>query len=160
MRILVVSGTVLLGLAIAGALVSRAILNPRVVRELRQHPHGERARTVMLLSLPSGKTIPVNYLRDGATVYAAADFPWWRELRGEARPVELWIRGETLRGRARAVEDEPALRARVFDRLRPTAPRWTGTLVEIRLEPAPTGSAAPSAAPQAARAVEAAPPVW
>ena len=30
-----------------------------------------------------------------------------------------------------AVEDDPALRTSVFERLRPTAPRFTGTLVAI-----------------------------
>ena len=108
--------------------------NPRVIRELREDPQGERARKVMLLSLPSGKAIPVNYLRDGDTVYAAADFPWWRELRGGGGPGSVLIRGETLPGRIRAVTDDPELRASVFARLRPSAPGWTGTLVEITLD--------------------------
>lgn len=108
--------------------------NPRVVRELRADPHGERARKVMLLTLPSGKTLPVNYLRDGDTVYAAADFPWWRALRGGGGRGSVWIRGETLPGHVRAVEDDPALRDAVFERLRPTAPRWAGTLVVIEVD--------------------------
>jgi hypothetical protein len=36
-------------------------------------------------------------------------------------------------GHIRAVEDDPELRQSVFARLRPTAPRWTGTLVVIEL---------------------------
>ena len=108
--------------------------NARVIRELREDPLGPRAQQVMLLTLPSGKEIPVNYLRDGRTVYAAADFPWWRELRGGGGAGSVLIRGETLRGWIRAVEDDPDLRASVFARLRPTAPSWTGTLVVIDLE--------------------------
>lgn len=108
--------------------------NPRVIRELREDPHGERAKKVMLLTLPSGKTIPVNYLRDGDSVYAAADFPWWRELRGGGGPSSVLIRGETLSGQVRAVEDDPELRASVFSRLRPNAVRWAGTLVVIALD--------------------------
>ena len=49
----------------------------------------------------------------------------------------MLIRGETLPGHVRAVEDDPQLRDSVFERLRPTAPRWAGTLVVIDLEPAP-----------------------
>ncbi len=88
----------------------------------------------MLLTLPSGKRIPVNYLREDDVVYAAADFPWWRELR-DGGDVEVWIQGETLRGHGRAVRDDPTHRDAVFDRLRPTAPKVFGTLIEIRLEP-------------------------
>ena len=113
-------------------------MNARVVRELREEPDGQRAEKVMLLMLPSGKSIPVNYLRDGGWVYAGADFPWWRELRGDGRPVTLLIRGETLRGRGRAIKGNPELRASVFERLRPAAAKWTGTLVAIALE-APSG---------------------
>ena len=109
-------------------------MNPRVIRELREDPKGERAQKVMLLTLPSGKALPVNYLRDGATVYAAADFPWWRELRGEGGRGSVLIRGETLHGQIRVVEDDPELRESVFARLRPTAPRWMGTLVVIELD--------------------------
>ena len=71
----------------------------------------------------------------GSTVYVASDFFWWRELRGAGGPVELEIRGHRRPGRGRAIEDDPALRDRVFEGLRPTAPRWFGILVEIELEP-------------------------
>lgn len=131
-----------LGMVLAGAvalLVGSAFayswwMNPRVIRELRENPQSERAQKTMLLTLPSGKALPVNYLRDGATVYAAADFPWWRELRGEGGRGSVLIRGETLHGQIRAVENDPELRESVFARLRPTAPRWMGTLVVIDLD--------------------------
>ena len=124
----------LVALGIA-AYVRSAGMNARVIRELQEHPNGERAAVVMLLTLPSGKEIPVNYLRDDGVVYAAADFPWWRELRPDGGAATVLIRGESLPGHARAVEDDPELRAAVFERLRPSAPSWTGTLVEIRLGP-------------------------
>ena len=108
--------------------------NSRVVRELREDPQGERAKKVMLLTLPSGKAIPVNYLRDGDTVYAAADFPWWREVRGDGGRGSVLVRGETLAGHVRAVEDDPELRRAVFERLRPTAPGFTGTLIVVELD--------------------------
>ena len=130
-------GIVLAGgvaLLVGGALLYSWWTNPRVIRELREEPEGERAQKVMLLTLPSGKALPVNYLRDGATVYAAADFPWWRELRGEGGRASVLIRGETLHGQIRVVENDPELRESVFARLRPTAPRWIGTLVVIELD--------------------------
>ena len=74
------------------------------------------------------------YLREGDTVYAAADFPWWRELRGDRGRGSVLIRGETLHGQIRAVEDDAELRKSVFGRLRPTAPLWAGTLVVIELD--------------------------
>ena len=121
-------------LLVGNACVYSWWINPRVIRELREDPQGERAQKVMLLTLPSGKAIPVNYLREGGTVYAAADFPWWRELRGGGGRGSVLIRGETLQGRIRAVEDDPVLRQSVFARLRPSAPRWTGTLVVVELD--------------------------
>ena len=124
----------ILALVVGNACVSALWTNPKVIRELREEPDGERAKKVMLLTLPSGKAIPVNYLREGDTVYAAADFPWWRELRGGGGRGSVLIRGETLAGMIRAVEDDPALRESVFGRLRPTAPLWAGTLVVIELD--------------------------
>ena len=122
-------------------LYAEQFANPRVVRELTEHPDGERARRVMLLSLPNGRRIPVNYLREDNMVYAGADGSWWKELIGDDFPVTLLVRGETLRGRARAVLDDPAYTQAVFKRLRPNALEGFGTLVEIHLEAA--GSRAP-----------------
>jgi len=139
MRWIAVALGAVVALGALGAAYS-AWSNSRVIRELREEPHGERARQVMLLTLPSGRQLPVNYLREGDTVYAAADFPWWRELRGEGGPGRVLIRGETLPGRIRAVEDDDALRDRVFERLRPTAPRFLGTLIVIELDRAGTGT--------------------
>jgi hypothetical protein len=125
---------VLIVLVVAGlAATVMYHLHAGAIRDLRQNPHGERAKKAMLISLPSGRTFPVNYLRDPAVVWAAADTPWWRELAGDGADVTLLIRGETLRGRARAIGDDPDLRSAVFARLRPSAPSFLGMLVEIRL---------------------------
>ena len=72
------------------------VANPRVVRELVEHPNGERALKSMLLTLPSGRRIPVNYLREDQMVYAGADGSWWKELVGDGFRVTLLVRGETL----------------------------------------------------------------
>jgi hypothetical protein len=129
---------VALAVLIVGYAVYMArVANPRVERELREHPDGERARKVMLITLPSGRTLPVNYLREGNTVYAGADGRWWHELRGQGAPVELLVRGQTLVGQARAIEDDADHRSGVFDRLRPSAPKLFGTLVQVDLAPQP-----------------------
>ena len=107
--------------------------NPRTIRELIEQPDGERAQKVMLLTLPSRRVIPVNYLREGEMVYAGSDGGWWRELAGSGQPVVLFIRGETLIGTGRAVRDDPDYTAEVFSRLRPNALEGFGTLVEFRV---------------------------
>ena len=110
------------------------VANPRVTRELIENPDGERASKVMLLGLPSGRRIPVNYLRENDRVYAGADGRWWKELDGDGFAVSLVVRGEELTGRARAVQDDPAYTKRIFAKLRPNAIEGFGTLVEIRLD--------------------------
>jgi hypothetical protein len=134
--LIALAGIVALGAA-GSVLVGCGVMNRGVIRELREEPDGERAKKVMLITLPSGKQIPVNYLREGDVVYAGADFPWWRELRGEGGQVTVLIRGETLTGHGRAVEDDPDHRKSVFARLRPNAVSWAGTLVEIHLADGP-----------------------
>ena len=131
MAMLVVAALVLLAVGYGFYVVQ--IANPRVVQELTQHPDGERARRAMLLTLPNGRRIPVNYLREGDRVYAAADGRWWKQFVGDGSPVTLLVRGETLHGRARAVLDDPAHTRAVFKRLRPNAIEGFGTLVEIKL---------------------------
>ena len=128
---------VLVALVAGYWLYAEQIANPRVVRELIEHPNGERAQRAMLLTLPGGRRIPVNYLREDEMVYAAADGSWWKKLVGDGVPVTLLLRGETMTGTARAILDDPAYTQEVFRKLRPNAIEGFGTLVEIRLgEPA------------------------
>ena len=134
MKWLAIAVGVLLVLAVGYGVYMTQVANPRVVRELREDPQGERAKKVMLLTLPSGKAIPVNNLRDQDTVYAAADGPWWRELREGGGRGSVLIQGETLRGQMRAELDDRELRDSVFERLRPTAPRFLGTMIVIELD--------------------------
>ena len=126
-------------LVAAIALYSATIGNARVVAEVRCSPQSERARKAMLLTLPDGRSLPVNYLREGDFVYAGADGPWWRTLRGDGAGVTLLVMGEQLQGHATAIENDPARTRDIFSRLRPTAPTWlpewlNGVLVVIELE--------------------------
>lgn len=108
-------------------------MNRGVIEELEQHPQGQRAMEALLLTLPNGRRIPVNYLEDGAVVYVAADGPWWRQFRGDGARVSMLIRGETRTGAGRVVLDDPDYVAAVFGRLRPDVPDWLPTWLDGRL---------------------------
>ena len=112
--------------------------NSKVEEEITENPQGERAGIVMLLTTSEGKTIPVNYLREGNTVFVGADGPWWREFPEVGAEVTMLIRGARLQGRAKVVLNNPTYTHEVFARLRPTAPAWlpdwlNGKLVVIEL---------------------------
>lgn len=136
--VLIGVGILLVGLPVASWVYSQ-IQNPKVVRELRSDPTGARAQKVMLITLPSGRQIPVNYLREDDRIYAGADGRWWKELADADHRVRVWVRGQELEGRARAILDDPDHKRDVFSRLRPTAVPGFGTLVEIRLDPDDSG---------------------
>ncbi|MGB0621600.1 MAG: hypothetical protein ACPGVZ_19230 [Myxococcota bacterium] len=138
MKWIAIAGGVIVVLVVAMPLmifVYGRMVNPGVEEELRSDPSGERAQKVMIITLPSGRQIPVNFLREDGRVYAGADGWWWKELREGPHEVTVFVRGETLSGRARAITDQPGYTKDVFRRLRPTALPGFGTLVEILLDP-------------------------
>ena len=138
MKWIAIAGGVIVVLVVAMPLmifVYGRMVNPGVGEELRKDPSGERAQKVMIITLPSGRQIPVNFLREDGRVYAGADGWWWKELREGPHEVTVFVRGETLSGRARAITEQPAYTKDVFNRLRPTALPGFGTLVEILLDP-------------------------
>ena len=124
----------LVGLVFLGLLAYALLLgNPRIVREIQDDPQGKRAGIVMLLGLPNGRTLPVNYRREGSQVFVGADGPWWRAVRDGNAPVTVTIRGETLTGRARVVFDDPEYKRSVFARLRPDVPQWLPAWMDAHL---------------------------
>ena len=137
---------ILIGLIVALAVLFagyygylRFVSNPAVIAELKSADSGARAGRVMLVTLPDGRELPVNYLREVGTVFVGVDGRWWRQFREGPQSVAVQIRGERLSGKARAVLDDPAYTAAVFARLRPGAPTWLpgrmgGVLVEIALD--------------------------
>lgn len=130
----------LLALAIPAAFFYYGqVANPRAVAELMEEPTGLRAQKVMLLTLPSGRRLPVNYLAEDNRIYAGADGRWWKELAGGTFDVTVWVLGETRAGRAKVVEDDPNYTKDIFSRLRPSALPGTGRLIEILLAPADPG---------------------
>jgi hypothetical protein len=106
-----------------------------VVRAPQGGAGGEAANDVMQIILESGGTFSVNYLVEDGIVWAATDAPWWKDLRGDGDGVTVVLDGETVYGRARAVEDDEALRSRLLSRLRPNAPSSLGVLIEVKLAP-------------------------
>ena len=114
----------LCGFAFVGLLAYAQLLgNPRVMRELESNPQGKQAGGVMLLSLPTGRALPVNYRREGDQVFVGD---------GDA-PVTVTIRGEKLTGRARVVLDDPDYKRSVFERLRPNVPKWLPAWLDAHL---------------------------
>ena len=69
MKLAAVGVALLAAVALSWLFYQSRVANPRVVLELRQRPDGERASRVMLVTLPSGRTIPVNYRRWWALVH-------------------------------------------------------------------------------------------
>ena len=139
MRMVLIAAAIL-SLLVAGYVAYvTTIGNPRVVSDLKEHPMGERAERAMLLTFPDGKTIPVNYLREGNRVYAGADGAWWRAFDGEGATVTLLIQGEALTGHATVELQDQEFIDDVFSRLRPTVPEWlpdwaNGRLVIVDLK--------------------------
>ena len=132
MKWVAITAVVVVVLLVGWYLHATHVANPRVIEALRTQSDATLAARVMLLTLPSGRSIPVNYLREGNKVYAGADGRWWRELVGTPARVTLLIRGETLDGRAKAVLDDPVHTEDVFKRLRPTSYKWIGgVLIQI-----------------------------
>jgi hypothetical protein len=122
-----------LALLIAGYLWYVAtVANPRVMAELRANPEGDRAARAMILTFPDGRELPVNYLREGDSVYAGSDGRWWRAFRGQGAPVTVLIRGRTLSGHATVELDDQAVIDDVFSRLRPAA-SWVPRALDAKL---------------------------
>ena len=125
----------LLVLAVGFALYQTYVTNPGIVQELQDNPQGKTAGRVMLVQLPSGKMLPVNYLFKHDKYWAGADGRWWRELRKPGADLSIIVRGETIKVHSIAIEDDLQLTDEIFTELRPTAPRWVGAIL-IKFTPA------------------------
>ena len=114
------------------------VMNPIVLDQIKTEPDSEMAGEALALTLASGKEIPVNYLKEGDTVFVGADGPWWREFQNGPTPVALVIKSENYQGLATVVLDDPEYTESIFKRLRPTQPDWLpewmkGKLIVIKL---------------------------
>lgn len=132
MKWFLVGAGVLLVLVFGYGLYVSRVANPKVVEEVRSEPDGVRAERVMVLTMPDGRALPVNYLWEGNTVYAGSDGRWWRAFEGEGAPVTLLIKGQTMTGHARVELDDQAFIDDIFSRLRPAA-SWMPKALDARL---------------------------
>ncbi len=103
--------------------------------ELRANPQGDLAQKVMILTLPDGETIPVNYVREDDYVYTGADGFWWCQLRGDGSRVEVYIKGEDLTGLGRAVEHDKERAKEILAKVRPGFERFSPAVpIEIKID--------------------------
>lgn len=86
-------------------------------------------------------TFPVDYRREGDTVYVGSDSAWWTHLQGGAE-VRLVIQGTELVGWATPIVDDPDRIREGLKKLRPWTYKralWTGAVfVEIRIRRGPS----------------------
>ena len=101
--------------------------------ELRANPQGELAEKVMILTLPDGEDIPVNYVREESFVYTGADGFWWRQLRGDGARVGVFIKGDELSGIGRAVEEDKDRAKEILQKVRPGY-EWLSPAVPIEIK--------------------------
>ena len=129
--IAVILGLLALSPSLVGVVFS-LIVNPIVSKELRNNPDGREAREAMLLTF-EGRTLPVNYLKEGNNVYIGVDGRWWRAFAGGRVAVSMLIAGEPYKGFAELAADDPAYIKDVFSRLRPTTPDWLPSWLSAQL---------------------------
>ena len=108
------------------------VVNPIVSAELRNNPNGKEAQEAMLLTF-EGRTLPVNYLKEGNAVFIGVDGRWWRAFAGRSVPVSMLIGGQTYAGFAELSADDPAYVEGIFSRLRPTTPDWLPSWLNAHL---------------------------
>jgi hypothetical protein len=129
---------VLIFAVIAVLLLISHVLVPVV---LKSKQHALLSGHIMLITMTKRETgnlitFPVDYLREGNTVYAGSDSTWWKNLEGGAE-VYLLIQGTEYVGWATPITDNLDRIKEGFKKLRPWTywrASWSGAvLVEIQL---------------------------
>lgn len=124
--------------AIAAILTVAHLLVPTVLRSER---HGLLSGHMMLITMKKQETtnlisFPVDYLREGNTVYVGSDSTWWKHLEGGAE-VRLLIQGTEYVGWAMPILNDPERVKAGFMKLRPWTYKralWSGAVfVEIQI---------------------------
>ncbi len=114
--------------------------NPIMTWLLKSPLHGMISKNVMLITVTGRKSgapisTPVNYLRDGSTLWAISwrERKWWRNLRGGG-PVRVLLAGQAREGRGQVLEEEEAVAQSLAEYYRkaPQAAKY----VQIGLDPA------------------------
>ena len=92
----IILGLLALSPSLVGVIFS-LVVNTIVSAELRNNPNGKEAREAMLLTF-EGRTLPVNYLKEGNTVFLGVDGRWWRAFAGRSVPVSMIMGGQVYAG--------------------------------------------------------------
>lgn len=120
--------------------------NTPMIWILRSPLHGLLSKSTLLLTVTgrkSGKkyTLPVNYVRDGETLWVTSqrDRTWWRNLLGGA-PLEVVLAGKTWPAYGEALVEEPAVIAGLRQYLgkAPQAARYFGVKLAADGNPDPS----------------------
>ncbi|MBM4256461.1 MAG: hypothetical protein FJ147_11280 [Deltaproteobacteria bacterium] len=121
-----------------GILLAAHVLVPPILKSER---HALLSGHMMLITMKKQGTtdlitFPVDYLRDGNSVYVGSDSGWWKHLAGGSE-VQLLIQGTEWVGWATPIVDDPDRSRAGFMKLRPWTYKralWSGAVfVEIQL---------------------------
>ena len=135
---------IILSVLVGITVVVLVAANPLVSAILRSEQHGLLSDGVMLISMQKRdssdmKTFPVDYLREGNTLYIGSDFGWWKHLEGGAE-VRMLIKGTEVVGWAMPILDDPERSLAGFKKLRPSTykrAQWTGAVfIEVEIKEA------------------------
>lgn len=123
---------------IVAVLLAAHVLVPVV---LKSEQHALLSGHIMLITMKKRDTtnlisFPVDYLREGNTVYVGSDTAWWKNLEGGAE-VRMLIQGTEYVGWATPITDDLDRIKEGFKKLRPWTYRralWSGVvLVEMQI---------------------------
>jgi len=126
---------------VAGIAATLTVAHLMVPTVLRSERHGLFSGHMMLITLKKRETsdmitFPVDYVREGNSVYVGSDSAWWKHLQGGAE-VRLLIRGTEFVGWATPILDDPDRIREGFKKLRPWTYKralWSGAVfVEIQI---------------------------
>jgi len=119
--------------------------NRFIVWLLRSPLHGMLSKSFMLITVTGRKsgrryTTPVNYVRDGDTLWVTSLHrrTWWRNLKGGA-PVSVLVAERELKGCGEAIVDEQAVAESLLAYFRkfPKSARYFGVTLDAAGQPVP-----------------------
>ena len=126
----------------AGIAVTLAAAHLLVPTVLRSEQHALLSGHIMLVTMKNRETLdlitfPVDYLREGNTVYVGSDSGWWKHLEGGAE-VRMLIAGNEVAGWATPILVDPDHSRAGFKKIRPWTYKralWSGAVfVEIHIQ--------------------------
>lgn len=129
-------------LVLVGISVILTVAHRLVPTILRSERHALLSGHMMLITMKKRETsdiitFPVDYLREGDSVYVGSDSAWWKHLQGGAE-VRLLIQGIEFVGWATPIVDDPDRLKEGFKKLRPWTYKralWTGAVfVEVKIQ--------------------------